>query len=182
MNPFQDFIFINALMIILFIAALIDLHTFKIPNIVTIPAAIGALTYHGCQFGLSGLLFSLAGLGTGLLLLLIPYLMNGMGGGDVKLMGMVGAFLGAKAAAVAFLFIAFAGGVYALKVIFLHRHAFRGFFTNWRVGLYEFLLTRKIPSGFGSPCSGQPRLKYGLAIAFGTVLYIVTQVSDLTFF
>ena len=182
MNPFQDLIFINALIVILFFAALIDLHTFKIPNIVTIPAAIGALIYYGCHFGLPGLLFSLAGLGTGILLLLIPYLMNGMGGGDVKLMGVVGAFLGAKAAAIAFLFIAIIGGVYALKIILLHRNAFRGLLANWQAGLYEFLLTRKMPVGSCGSSSDQPRLKYGLAIAFGTGLYIVSQTSGLTFF
>lgn len=182
MNPFQDIIFIYVLIIILFVAAAIDLRTFKIPNIVTIPAAVGALTYYGSRFGFSGLLFSLAGLGTGLLLLLIPYLMNGIGGGDVKLMGVVGAFLGAKAVAAAFLFIAIVGGIYAINVIFLHRHAFRGFFKNRQAALYEFLLTGKIPAGSKAQCLGRPRLKYGLAITFGTGLYIVSQVNGLTFF
>ncbi|MGD9364247.1 MAG: A24 family peptidase [Desulfobacteraceae bacterium] len=181
MNPFQDVIFINALIIILLIAAVIDLRTFKIPNIVTIPAAVGALTYYGGQFGFSGLLFSLAGLGTGLLLLLIPYLMNGIGGGDVKLMGVVGAFLGAKAVAIAFLFTAIVGGIYAVSLIFLHRQAFRGFFKNRQAAFYEFLLTRKIPAGSNAQCSKGPRLKYGLAITFGTGLYIVSQVNSLTF-
>lgn len=182
MNPFQDIVFIKALIIILLIAAMIDLRTFKIPNIVTIPAAVGALTYYGGQFGFSGLLFSLAGLGTGLLLLLIPYLMNGIGGGDVKLMGVVGAFLGAKAVAAAFLFIAIVGGIYAINVFILHPHAFRGFLRNQQAALYEFLLTRKISPCSYVHCSSQPRLKYGLAITFGTGLYIVSRVNGLTFF
>lgn len=181
MNPFHDIIFIKTLIIILLIAAMIDLHTFKIPNIVTIPAAVGALTYYGGQFGFSGLLFSLAGLGTGLLLLLIPYLMNGIGGGDVKLMGMVGAFLGAKAVAAAFLFIAIVGGIYAFNVIFLHRHAFRGIFKNRQAVFYEFLIMRRISPGSFAQCSRQPRLKYGLAITFGTGLYIISHVHGLTF-
>lgn len=182
MNPFQDNVFITAFIIILSIAAMIDLRTYKIPNIVTFPAAAGALAYYGGQFGLAGLLFSLAGMGTGLLLLLIPYLMNGMGGGDVKLMGVVGAFLGAKAAVAAFLFIAVVGGIYALNVILLHRHSFRGFIKNRQAVFYEFLLMRRTSPGTHAPCHGQPRLKYGLAISFGTVLYIVAQVNGLTFF
>lgn len=161
---------------------MIDLRTFKIPNIVTIPAAAGALAYYGGQFGFSGLLFSLAGLGTGLVLLLIPYLMNGIGGGDVKLMGVVGAFLGAKAAAAAFLFIAVVGGIYAINVILLHRHSFRGFFKNRQAVFYEFLLMRRILPGAHALCPGQPRLKYGLAISLGTSLYIVARVNGLTFF
>lgn len=182
MNPFQDIVFIKALIIILLVAAAIDLRTFKIPNVVTIPAATGALAYYGGQFGFSGLLFSLAGLGTGILLLLIPYLMNGIGGGDVKLMGVVGAFLGAKAVATAFLFIAIIGGIYAINVIFLHRHSFRGFFKIPQAVFYEFLITRRISSGSFSQCSRQPRLKYGLAITFGTGIYIVSQVNGFTFF
>jgi prepilin peptidase CpaA len=182
MNPFQDIVFIKAFIIILSIATMIDLRTYKIPNIVTIPAAAGALAYHVGQFGFSGLLFSLAGLGTGLLLLLIPYLMNGIGGGDVKLMGVVGAFLGAKAAVAAFLFIAAIGGIYAINVILLHRHSFRGFFKNRQAGFYEFLLMRRISPGAQLTCSGQPRLKYGLAISFGTALYIVAQANGLTIF
>jgi prepilin peptidase CpaA len=182
MNPFQDTVFLSALMIILLTAAAVDLRTFKIPNIITIPAAVGALTYYGCRFGLSGLLFSLAGLGTGLLLLLIPYLMNGIGGGDVKLMGVVGAFLGAESAATAFLFVAIVGGIYAVSVLFLHRKIFRGFFKNRQAAFYELLLTRKIPHGIFAPCADHPRLKYGLAITSGTVLYIVFQINGLTFF
>jgi prepilin peptidase CpaA len=182
MNPFQDIVFIKALIIILLIAAMIDLRTFKIPNMITIPAAVGALAYYGGHFGFSGLLFSLAGMGTGLLLLLIPYLMNGIGGGDVKLMGVVGAFLGAKAAATAFLFIAIVGGIYAISVILLHSHLFRGFFKNQQAAFYELLLTRKISPGFHAQCRTLPRLKYGLAITFGTGLYIVARVNGLTFF
>ena len=182
MNPFQDILFLKALIVILLVAALIDLHTFKIPNIVTIPAAVGALTYYSSQFGWSGLLFSLTGLGVGLLLLLIPYLMNGLGGGDVKLMGVVGAFLGAKAVATAFLFIAIIGGIYGINMVLLHRNHFRGFFKNRQAAFYEFLLTRRLPTGSCASCSGHLRLKYGLAITFGTGLYIICQFNGITFF
>lgn len=182
MDPFQDLLFLKALIVILLVAALIDLHTFKIPNIITIPAAVGALTYYAGQSGLSGLLFSLAGLGTGLLLLLIPYLMNGLGGGDVKLMGVVGAFLGAKAVAAAFLFIAVIGGIYGINMLLLHREHFRGFFKNRQAAVFEFLLTRRIPTGSYAQCSSLPRLKYGLAITLGTGLYIICQFNGLTFF
>lgn len=181
MSPFQDPNFLKALLLILLVAAIIDWRTFKIPNLVTIPAAVGALTYYTGMHGFSGLLFSLAGLGIGLLLLLIPYLMGGLGGGDVKLMGVVGAFLGAKAVIIAFLFSAIIGGLYALSLIVIHRDCFRGFFKNQRDTLYNFLLTRKITPGSNTLCADRPRLKYGLAISFGTGLFIIAQINGLTF-
>ncbi|MBW2186737.1 MAG: prepilin peptidase [Deltaproteobacteria bacterium] len=44
--------------------------------------------------GFSGFTTSVAGLVTGLLLLIIPYLMGGMGAGDVKALAALGALLG----------------------------------------------------------------------------------------
>lgn len=179
MNPFHDIDFIKALVFILFIATIIDLRTFKIPNLVTLPAVAGAIAYYTGMHGFSGLLFSLAGLGTGLLLLLIPYLMGGIGGGDVKLMGTVGAFLGAKATLFAFLFIGVIGGVYALMTMVRHRHLFKGFLKNQQATLYNLLLTRKFTPDANALRANRPRLKYGLAISFGTGLYIVTQAKYL---
>lgn len=175
MNPFLDENLMKLLVMVLLAAALIDLRTFKIPNLITMPFAVGALTYYGTLYGFSGLLFSLAGLGIGILLLLVPYMLGGVGGGDVKLLGMVGAFLGPKAVVVSFLFIAVVGGAYAITVLLLHHKHFRNFLISMRVALYEFILTRKIPLGSDAPRSGRPRLKYGLAISFGTGLFIVTQ-------
>ncbi len=182
MNLFQDVIFLRVLLIILLVAAMIDLHTYKIPNLITIPAAVGALTYYTGVHGFSGLLFSLAGLGTGIFLLFIPYMIGGIGGGDVKLMGVVGSFLGAKAVVIAFLFTAVIGGIYAFNVILLNRKYFRGFFKNQQAALYEFLLTRKIKCGSPALSAERPRLKYGLAITYGTGLYIVCQTRGFFFF
>ena len=67
---------------------------------------------------------------TGIALLVLPYIMGGMGAGDVKLMGAVGSFLGAKATLGAFLFIALAGGVYSLAIILIRRDVFKGFFSE----------------------------------------------------
>ncbi|MCP4746519.1 MAG: prepilin peptidase [Desulfobacteraceae bacterium] len=179
MNPFQDIVFLKALLVVLLAAAIIDLHTYKIPNLITLPAVSGALIYYYGQHGLAGLLFSLSGLGIGLLLLIIPYMMGGLGGGDVKLLGVAGAFLGARAVVAAFLYIAIIGGIYAVFFVLLHRNQFQGFFKNMKVSFYEFVLTRKIPPGAGALCTGQPKLKYGLAISLGTGLYIIVQANGL---
>lgn len=181
MTLFHDVFFIKILVFILLVAALIDLRTYKIPNLITLPAAVGALTYYTGVYGVSGLAFSLAGLGAGLALLIIPYLMGGMGGGDVKLMGVVGAFLGAKSVFAAFLFSAIVGGLYAFNTLALHHKSMGAFIKVQHTMLCEFLITRKIRPGAMTLCAAPPRLKYGLAIAFGTGLFIITKANGITF-
>jgi len=102
------------MVLLLVVAVLHDLTTRRIPNwlvLVGITAALGANLYQG---GLEGVLFSLKGLGLGLALLFIPFAMGGMGAGDVKLLGMVGAFQGAIFVFNAFLWMALFGGAMAI--------------------------------------------------------------------
>ena len=120
-----------------------DVRTNKIPNIVTIPFAACAIALHTFNNGLDGFLFSTAGMATGIALLVIPYIMGGMGAGDVKLMGAVGSFLGAKATLGAFLFIALAGGVYSLAIILIRRDVFKGFFSEKLLVLSSMVMLRQ---------------------------------------
>lgn len=88
------------------ISAVIDLRERRIPNAVTIPAIVTGIIFHTiAPWGL-GWMFTLAGLGLGIVLLLIPYLLGGGGMGDIKLLAAVGAWLGPK-----WLLVAFASGI-----------------------------------------------------------------------
>lgn len=75
-------------------AATIDLRTRRVPNWLTLTGLGGALLLHLVMLGPAGLGFALLGFGTGFGLLLILWLIGGAGGGDVKLMGALGAWLG----------------------------------------------------------------------------------------
>lgn len=75
-------------------AAIFDFRTRKIPNAITLPAALTALLYHSLAPGGSGILLALAGLAVGFALLLLPWLLGGGGMGDVKLLAALGAWLG----------------------------------------------------------------------------------------
>lgn len=168
MKPFP----IIFLSILLITAATIDLRTQKIPNIITYPGILIALTYHTIIYGSEGLLFSAKGIGIGIALLIIPYLMGGMGAGDAKLMGAIGGILGAKAVFSAFLLIAAVGGIYALILIVVFRSNFKGFFRKQYDILVSFILTRKYIPDTEKSNKNRPRLCYGLAIALGTGIYI----------
>jgi prepilin peptidase CpaA len=75
-------------------AAAIDYRTKKIPNWLTVPAAIAALMFHLVTGGGTGLLLALAGFAIGFALLILPWILGGGGMGDVKLLAALGTWLG----------------------------------------------------------------------------------------
>lgn len=77
-------------------AMVTDLRARRIPNWLTVSSLIGALVFHGITDGLSGLGHSLGGFAVGFGFLLVLWLIGGAGGGDVKLTGALGAWLGAS--------------------------------------------------------------------------------------
>jgi len=66
----------------------------RIPNYLTIPALLVGFASNALAWGWPGAKASLEGAGLGLLVLLPGVLMRGLGAGDWKLMGALGAFLG----------------------------------------------------------------------------------------
>lgn len=167
--------------LVLTAAAAIDLRTQRIPNILTLPSILVALVYYAVSNGTSGLLFSLAGLASGIGLLILPYLMGGMGAGDAKLMGAVGAFVGAQGVFISFLLTAVAGGIYALLLLVTKRRHFNGFLRSKLETLKTFILIRQyIPDAIPEK-KHRPRLCYGLAIALGSITYIALDLTGYAF-
>ena len=172
------FIFL-VLSIILIFASAIDFYKQRIPNLLTFPTIIVAIIYHGYLNGFQGLSFSLIGFLIGLATLILPYMMGGMGAGDVKLMGAVGALLGAKAVFLAFLLTAVFGGIYAIVIILLNQNFSKGVFKNFFHTILAFLLTKKY-SPIGNK-NDKPKLCYGIAIALGTFTYMGLSIVGYDF-
>jgi prepilin peptidase CpaA len=101
------------------IAAVTDVWKFKVHNGLTFPLLASGLAYHGIADGWSGLGASALGVLFGFAVLLVPYAMGGVGGGDVKFMAGVGAWLGVSDAINVFVIAALAGGVYGVALILL---------------------------------------------------------------
>ncbi len=95
-------IFIVAVGLFTASAAVVDLRMHRIPNYLTVPAAMLGLVYHTLTPGGLGPLGSLGGLGLGFCLLLVPAVFGGGGMGDVKLLAALGAWLGPVMVLVAF--------------------------------------------------------------------------------
>lgn len=177
MNLSIDVFLIIFLSIILIVAAVNDLRFQKIPNLLTYPAMAVAVGCHVVMKGLDGLLFSAGGLALGIAVLILPYLMGGMGAGDAKLMGAVGAILGARGVFIAFLFTAIIGGVYALILFLIKRQHFKGFFTRQAATLKTFIYTKQFIPIPGDQNEKKPKLCYGIAIALGTLFSVFLEFS-----
>lgn len=164
--------FIVGVAIFLLGIAGIDLKKGKIPNWSVLIILIAALAYHTAFNGWNGTWFAVKGLLTGMAILLPFYLLGGTAAGDVKLMGAVGAVLGASGIVNAFVYIALIGGVYSLLLLIVYKE--RGsIFKNMWASVVNLALTKKAsPSGKSSLSKGAPGVRYGVAIALGTIAYM----------
>ncbi len=96
-------LFVSIVGIFVAVAAVSDLRTRRLPNWLTVPAFGAGLLAHTVMNGFTGLGFALLGFATGFGLLLVLWLIGGGGGGDVKLMGALGAWLGSSLTVAVFL-------------------------------------------------------------------------------
>jgi len=96
--------------------AAVDLHTRRVPNRLTLGAALLGLAAAILGLGAMSPASALLGFVVGLVLMLPGHLFGGTGGGDVKLMAALGMWLGAPLIVKAFLYSAIAGGLITLVV------------------------------------------------------------------
>jgi prepilin peptidase CpaA len=166
---------------ILIVAAIVDVRIQKIPNLLTFPSMIVGFTYHSVVNGWSGLIFSSMGLTVGIAIFLLPYLMGGMGAGDAKLMGVVGAMIGPKGVALACLFTAIVGGFYALIVFLLNIEYRQGFIERSAITVKAFAFTKNFIPIPPDESEKKPRLCYAVAIAIGTLIYVFLKIFGYQF-
>ena len=147
-----------------------DVRTRRIPNALTFTAAAVGLLAVTVIHGGQGTVASAAGLLAGLVVFFPLFVLRGLGGGDVKLMGALGAWLGTSLVLGVAFYTTLAGGVLALGLIAKHRYAGQAarniwlLLTHWRVfGLRPVdSLTLETSAG--------PKLPYALPIAAGLSL------------
>ncbi len=106
-----------SLLAVLLISTVTDIAWHRIPNTLLLPALILAVALQATGSGLDGVLTGAAGLVVGLAFLMPLYAMGGMGAGDVKLLGVVGAFLGPWGVFVAGIATLIAGAVLGMGFI-----------------------------------------------------------------
>lgn len=151
------------------IAIFYDLKYRIIPNFITIPSVICGICIHTITSGITGFYSSIFALSIGAGFFIIFYLLGGMGAGDVKLMGGVGALVGLKLMGPLLIFTAFIGGIMALyKIISVQLlKKFKKFNYNDNINKTDkYNLSQKI-----NPM--KTSIPYGVAIGFGTLITII---------
>jgi prepilin peptidase CpaA len=155
---------------VLALACVSDLRTRRIPNLLTVSAALGALLFHLATGGWAAAGWSLAGLLVGALLFFPMFALRGMGAGDVKLLAAVGAWLGPGQVAIVALATSIAGGVIAVIVALAYGYLRKALLNlylmlaHWRVAGVQPLPAVTLEQATG------PRLAYAVPIAIGTVV------------
>lgn len=159
------------------ISVIEDIRRQKIPNVVTFLTMVLALAYHSFSGGVGGFLFSIEGLAIGIGLFIIPYLMGGMGAGDAKLMGAVGAILGPKGTCIAAIIIYLAGGLYGAILFAMHPKFAVSFLKRLWTTIKTFFLTAQFIYIPPDKNEKQPVLRYAIPIAVGALSYLIIKVS-----
>ena len=167
------------LMLLLLGAAVSDYRFHRIPNWLVLSGALFGVIYNTAMppSPHANILFPLMGLGLGLLLFLPLYLVRAMGAGDVKLLAMVGAFLGPGDTFYAALASMIVGGVLSILFVLVRGTARRLLYnlgSLFQLGLLSVAGGSKPNLRIGADVSAG-KLPYGVAIAIGTIGYLITD-------
>jgi prepilin peptidase CpaA len=169
----------------LIVAAWIDGKQLKVPNWLTFPMVASGWVFCMCTHpeGVwAGLLYSLIGTVVGLAVLMPPYMIGGMGAGDVKLMAGIGAWVGGADTLYAFCWSAVVGGVLAVLMVMAAK--------AWAKHQRQFFMILHEIFNVGNPetlatiaAERKPRmflLPYGIPMAIGTIMYFAWEGKLLT--
>jgi prepilin peptidase CpaA len=161
------------------VAALFDLRWRRIPNWLNLTGWIFGMVLQFYTSGLEGVGQGLMGTAVALAVYGTLFALRAMGGGDVKLMGAVGAFTGPLNWFSVFLTAALMGGFIGLVSVFT-----RGEFTrvgrNMAVVVWELVHLRAPHKASAELDVASPQartLPHGVAIAVGTVLWALYTAS-----
>jgi prepilin peptidase CpaA len=156
-------------------ACVYDLRTRRIPNALTFGAALIALLFHALTGGPSALAMAGGGWLLGIGLFVPFFMLGGLGAGDVKLLGAIGAWLGPASVLRVGLYSALAGGVFAVVV------ALQTGYLRQALHNLKFLATCWLTVGF-KPVEGltldqqkTPRLAYAVPMLTGLLVTLWLQ-------
>jgi prepilin peptidase CpaA len=147
------------------LAAVIDLRTRRIPNLLTGSLAVVGIGLAAAQLGTVGIGGAIVGFLLGFAFMLPGNVFGATGAGDVKLFAAAGALLGPATTVRAFVFTAIAGGVIALIVALRRRRLAQ------TIGATARLVANgtSAKAAIESPAADN-RFAYAPAIAIGVVM------------
>ncbi|MFO7820345.1 MAG: prepilin peptidase [Halanaerobacter sp.] len=160
------------LSLILIIPLYFDIKYGIIPNYFIGGLMLAGLIINIYQSGLAGISTSSLGFVVGLFLFLIPFILRGLGAGDVKLVAAIGAVKGARFIFVNALVIAIVGGLISLFLLIKEN----------RLGKITQLINKfiyRIPLDDLERQGDAQSFPYGVAIVVGTWSSLLLKVLNL---
>jgi prepilin peptidase CpaA len=157
-------------------ASWIDYAERRVPNWLNAALAVAGLLTQGIYSGWSGLGIGMLGLLVGFGLLIVPWLMHGMGAGDVKLMAAIGAWLGPMLTLWSFAAGAIIGGIAAVVMIVSTRRTLHAV-TNMQTIMTKM---KRMDTAFGEFGGAKTfgntsqLLPYGVPLTAGTIGVLLT--------
>jgi len=166
-----DSVAVAAVVLTTLIAVYTDFRKRLIENWLTLPAIAAGFLLNFIGYGWQGILLSGLGLLTGVGIFMLPFLFGRLGGGDVKLMGAIGALLGSYSALNVALYAFLAGGLLAIYASTLNKSLND---TINRVRLLTRNLFRRGAAARTSICwQSNETIPYGVAIGAGLLCFLV---------
>ncbi len=160
------------------LASWIDYSQKRVPNWLNLALIILGFAVQGIYFGWSGIGNGALGMLTGFGLLIVPWLMHGMGAGDVKLMAAIGVWFCPLLTFYSFALGAVLGAVTAILMI-LSTGRMKAACANMGVIMTKCSNTQTMFSEFGSAKSfgnTSQLLPYGVPLTGGTLIILAAKI------
>ncbi|MBN1512432.1 MAG: prepilin peptidase [Phycisphaerae bacterium] len=160
------------------LASWIDYSQRRVPNWLNASLIVSGFVVQGVFHGGEGLLSGLFGLLLGFGVLIVPWMMHGMGAGDVKLMAAIGVWFGPWMTLIAFCVGAVIGGVIAVIMI-VSSGRMRCAWANLGTIVVKMTSRETMFGEFGSAKSfgsTSQLLPYGVPLTIGSLIVLAGQV------
>ena len=162
----MDILLSTSVFIFLGIAVLTDLRAHRISNVLVLAGLACALVIQSWFYGFSGVTVWLTGLAVGFVVFMPFYAFAGMAAGDVKLMAMVGGFLGPTNAFWAAAFSLMAGSVLGILILLYKKQLFRSLQRYWVIASLRAYIDPPVDD------ATRQRFPYAIAILLGSLISV----------
>ena len=149
--------------------AVSDIRSARIPNRLTYSALLAALSLRFALLGLSGLKSGAVGMLVAGGLFCVLFVLGAMGGGDMKLMAAVGAWVGSTQVMTLILAAALAGGVLAIGRMIFGNTVGRTLRNTVQLICYRLTSGLQPHPELNVQSLGSQRVPFGVAIAVGAL-------------
>lgn len=171
----DKYFFIGAVLVA-FLGAITDVRRARIPNWLTYTALVVALVSRGVLLHWPGLKSGALGILIAGGAFCVLFVLGAMGGGDMKLMAAVGAWVGSRHILTVMIAIALAGGVLALVSMIFNKNSIQTVRNTVQLVGYRVSSGLQPHPEMNVQAPGSHRVPFGVAIALGTLFCAANAV------